>query len=323
MSPTVVPSRPGTPQPPTPPLPPHVPVTGERQWQLIARSQVANVEVAARDHRWKLINGAAADRRYLVLGSDGLHLTANPPVPTPGGGVGWQTELTPADPRYRGALRYEQNLSLFVSMASAGQRAHGYVSTQQSGGPVIAQIHGTQQIHPLELSNRAHDEWQVRGRTAGEVWHVGEWFGLYNTRLRDYVVLLPGADGAAAGLQTWQRASASGQFDFSLRLQPNIPYQGVICWYGRFPLDGSAMDAHLSGLHVPRLHSFPVVYDFWCGARRKFDVRVPEDSSMTAAQMTDVFGSATPGLPVQMWVVIEAAQNVNVDSAVVNLDYAV
>ncbi len=108
-----------------------------------------------------------------------------------------------------------------------------------------------------------------------------------------------------------------------MHLQPNVPWQGVICWYGRFPLMGPGTPAScLTGLRVPVMHAFPVALTFWSRARKKFDVVVAEGSALSAAQIADVFGSAAPPLPVEMWVLVQAAQIVDVNSIWVNLDYS-
>ncbi len=321
--PIVVPSRRGTPIPRSEP-PPHVPVTGEQQWQLFNPAVQTPSEIGARDHRFRLINGAGSTRLYLALALDGalaLRLTPNPP--SPGSGVHWQTELElPAFTRGGEPLQYGQSFYLSASVWSQSQESHGILTVHGSEGPYVGEIRDrtmTYQLHLPASRSLREPEWQVRGQPSGTRLRSSEWFSLYNKWVGDSIVL--DLTGPQPSLQTTRRSTPS-QHTFSLRLQPNVPWQGVISWYGRFPLMGPASPGScLTGVRVPVMHTFPVALTFWSRTRRKFDVVVPEGSDLSAAQMVDVFGSATPPLPVEMWLLVQAAQIIDVNSIWVNLDY--
>lgn len=53
----------------------------------------------------------------------------------------------------------------------------------------------------------------------------------------------------------------------------------------------------MTALHVLKLRLFQVLLVFWCRMHGKWDVRVPEGSALSAAQLSEVFRSAKSALP--------------------------
>jgi LysM domain/Tachylectin len=114
-----------------------------------------------------------------------------------------------------------------------------------------------------------------------------------------------------------------GPEKYTLWLKHNTPYRGVMAWYGKFPLPPATSappGSYLTGLTVPNQYENSLSLVFFSPVHAKYDVRVPQGWPMSPTQFKDVFGPTQPGLPVEMWALVEA-DGVGPDSVRVELEY--